>query len=50
MNMNNNNNARYKESRELREKDPNTNNKICFEVEPLLYVLVFTQKDFNYPL
>jgi len=27
-----NNNATYKESRELREKDPNANTKICFEV------------------
>ena len=30
--MSNNNNARYQESVKLREKDPNANNKICFEV------------------
>ena len=31
MNMNNNNNVRYNE-RELTEKDPKANTKICFEV------------------
>ena len=37
-------------SRELREKDPNANTMIVSRYEPSLYVPVFTQKDFNYPL
>ena len=33
---------------ELRDSGSNANTKICFEVESLLYVLAFTQKDFHY--
>ena len=37
-------------SRELREKDPNANTKICFEVRVTALRPCHTQKDFNYPL
>ena len=46
--MNKNNNARHKEM--IVEKDPNVNNKICFEIRANPLLPTFTQKDFNNPL
>jgi len=47
--MSNNNNIRYKESRELRDREIQIQIQgYVSRFEPLLYVPAFTQKDFHY--
>ena len=47
--MNNNNNAKYKESRELRDREIQMQTqRYILRFEPPLYVPAFTQKDFHY--
>ena len=47
--MSNNNNTRYKENRELRDREIQTQTQgYVSRFEPLLYVPAFIQKDFHY--